>query len=202
MISAQTEVVLSVDCDFLAARDLPPCYVRQFADARRIAGGRTTENPRAMDSMVRLYHLGSTPTPTSAKADHALAAAPSSIGHLLLRVAGRLGVDVGESESREADEASEKWISNVVEDLQAAGGQGLVVVGREQPAAVHAIAHAINEHLQAVGKTIQYVHSPQVRPDRSSSDVAMLDELTAEMRDGKVDTLVDSRRESRVRRAA
>ncbi|MEO8495585.1 MAG: TAT-variant-translocated molybdopterin oxidoreductase [Planctomycetota bacterium] len=186
---AQAKVVLSIDCDFLAARDLPPCYVRQFADARRVAG-QDNEHPRAADSMVRLYHLGSTPTPTSAKADHALAVAPSSIGHLLLQVARRLGIDITDSEGRNHDETSGKWIANVVDDLRAAGGRSLVLVGREQPASMHAIAHAINDHLGAVGKTVHFIPSPQARPDRSPSDVTMLDELITEMNGGLVDTLV------------
>lgn len=209
----QAKIVLSVDCDFLAARDLPPCYVRQFADARRIAGRQNKEGNRAgglnEDAMIRLYHLGSTPTPTSAKADHNLAVAPSLIGHVLLQVAGRLGTPIQGADSSSLDERSEAWVSKVVSDLQRVGGQALIVAGRDQPAAVHALTHAINEHLGAVGKSVRFVDSPQVRPQRSPSDVEMLDELAAEMHTGKVNTLLifggnpvfDAPRELNFRRA-
>jgi molybdopterin-containing oxidoreductase family iron-sulfur binding subunit len=82
-----------------------------------------------------------------------------------------------------------EWIAKVVDDLKTAGDRALVIVGREQPPAVHAIAHTINEQLHAIGRTIRFVQSPQVRPKDSPSDVAMLHELAAEMQDGKVSSL-------------
>jgi len=79
-------------------------------------------------------------------------------------VVARLTGSSNGSESRKLDDTSESWIAKVVDDLKAAEGRSLVVVGREQPAAIHAIAHTINEHLGSVGKTIHFIQSPQVRP--------------------------------------
>ncbi len=182
-------VVLSIDCDFLAARDLPPCYVREFSDARRIAG-RQQENQRTADSMVRLYHVGPTPTPTSAKADHSLAIGPLQMENVLREVAAGIGaIDPPDNVATDGDGHAE-WIADIVNDLSSAGGQALVVAGREQPASVQLLAHLMNQKLGAVGKTVRYIRSPQVRPDRSPSDVAMLDTLANEMNDGTVDTLL------------
>ncbi|MEZ6087829.1 MAG: TAT-variant-translocated molybdopterin oxidoreductase [Pirellulaceae bacterium] len=69
-LSKATSIV-SVEADFLGARDWPPVYIRQYADARRIVGSTNDQ------SMVRLFSLASTPSLTSAKADHSLSVAPS-----------------------------------------------------------------------------------------------------------------------------
>ena len=191
---SKARVVLSVDCDFLAARDLPPCYIRQFADARRIVG-RENNDPFDAATMVRLYHLGSTPTPTSAKADHSLATRPSDVVSVLAEVAANLGV-IPEAQStlsngnQKPTDRRTAWTTRVVDDLKQAGEQALVVVGREQPPAVHALAHAINEKLGAIGKTIEFVDSPHVRPQDSPSDSDMLAALIVEMNAGEVDTLL------------
>ena len=44
------------------------------------------------------------------------------------------------------------------------GSSALVVVGDHQPTAVHALAHAINAHLENVGKTVLLIAPVEVRP--------------------------------------
>ena len=187
----QAKVILSIDCDFLAARDVPVCYVNQFAESRRIAG-REDDQPLSASSMSRLYHLGPTPTPTSAKADHALALKPSQIPALVHRLASSLGVidTLPQKPPHEESADVQDWLERVTADLKAAEGNMLVLVGREQPPVVHALAYAINAKLEAIGKTQRYIESPQVRPANSDSDVAMLD------------ALVDQGREELVRQGA
>src|SRR5205823_6800770 len=51
---------------------------------------------------------------------------------------------------------SEKWLEAVAKDLLRHQGRCLVVAGEHQPAAVHALAHAINAALGNVGKTLYY----------------------------------------------
>lgn len=181
----QADILVSVDYDFLANRDTPPCYIRQFADARRIAG-KTGDDSRPM---VRLHHLGSTPTPTSAKADYSLAVLPSQIGPGLHDVAARLGIPIDASLAP-SSERTRRWVKRVVTDLQNAGKRSAVVVGRDQPPAIHALAHAINEHTGATGHTVRFVESPQVRPPHSTSDAEMLADLSDEMQSGKVSELL------------
>ncbi len=49
-----------------------------------------------------------------------------------------------------------KFAAALVKDLQANRGAVLVVVGDAQTPATHALAHAINASLGAVGKTVSY----------------------------------------------
>ncbi len=188
---SQADVIVSIEYDFLADRDTPACYIRQFADARRIAGkrGGSQKKENGEPSMVRLYHLGATPTPTSAKADYPLAIAPSRTGEALWEVAAKLGVVSGVGEAP-SDERTSRWVNRVVADLQTAGKRSMVVVGRDQLPAIHSLAHAINEHTGAAGNTVRFVKSPQVRPLDSSSDAKMLSDLQDEMQMGEVSELL------------
>ncbi len=70
------------------------------------------------------------------------------------------------------------------EDLKRAGARGLVLAGETQPPAVHALAHAINEALGAVGTTVVYTEPAEMAGDAS------LGELVEEMKAGEVEALV------------
>ncbi|MEO8270281.1 MAG: 4Fe-4S dicluster domain-containing protein, partial [Aureliella sp.] len=145
---------------------------------------------RANDSMVRLYHLGPTPTPTSAKADHNLALGPTELRIAVAELAQVWEAD-GKNDQTAKDSASQAaWIARVVADLKAAGERALVIVGRGQPAAMHAMGYQLNQKLGALYSTIHYIESPQVRPKASYSDLAWLAELVQEMDAGRVETLL------------
>jgi molybdopterin-containing oxidoreductase family iron-sulfur binding subunit len=78
-------------------------------------------------------------------------------------------------------------VAPIAKDLQAHAGRCLVLAGETQPAAVHALAHAINERLGNVGRTVAYGPSPEARPvDQRAS----LEELVTQMAAGKVDLLL------------
>jgi molybdopterin-containing oxidoreductase family iron-sulfur binding subunit len=75
----------------------------------------------------------------------------------------------------------------VVADLRAARGRALVHVGAEQPAALHAAAHRVNEALGARGATYDLVDPVVAEPaDQSGA----LRTLIAEMQAGNVSHLV------------
>ena len=88
----------------------------------------------------------------------------------------------------EFNAAQKKFAAALLKDLQANRGAVLVVVGDAQTPATHALAHAINAALGAVGKTVSY--SDPVDPFAATPKVEQLRQLTAEMRNGKVDTLL------------
>ena len=64
--------------------------------------------------------------------------------------------------------ATAKWIAAVAKDLQAHRGASLVIAGDSQPAAVHALAHAMNQALGNVGKTVVYTRAGRSRAGRSA----------------------------------
>lgn len=175
---SEADVVLALDSDFLAIMPNSVRYSREFMDRRRLTGGNTT--------MSRLYVAESTPTPTGAKADHRLPIRASEIDGLLRAIAARVGVQVAQG-SASQDPARARWIEAVAADLVAHRGASIVLVGEGQPAAVHALAHAVNAALGNAGKTVLYMDAAEIRP---TNQLAELRQLASEMDAGRVTTLL------------
>ncbi len=71
-----------------------------------------------------------------------------------------------------------KVLDAIAKDLQAHKGSAVVVVGEKQPPAVHALAHAMNEALGAVGQTVAYTQPLIANP---VDPAASLKELVADI---------------------
>ncbi|HEV3139047.1 MAG TPA: TAT-variant-translocated molybdopterin oxidoreductase, partial [Vicinamibacterales bacterium] len=172
----QADVILAIDADFLGCGPGGLRYAREFAARRR---------PEQIERMNRLYALETMPTSTGSRADHRLPATPGEID----AIAGAIGAAVG---ARGADAArgfsrAQKWIAAVAKDLQAHRGRSLVIAGDSQPPAVHALAHAMNDALGNVGKTVVYTQPVEAEP---TNQIDSLRTLTADMAAGTVDVLV------------
>jgi len=173
---SNAKVVLSLDGDFLSS-GFPGfhLYARQFAGRRR---------PELREEMLRFYMAESVPTNTAAKADHRLPMKASQVENFARAVATQLGIaGAGGSLSGE----QQKVAAAAVKDLRANRGKALVVVGDCQPPVVHALAHAMNQALGAVGQTVSYTDPVEVN---TASKVDQLKELVGEMYAGKVEMLV------------
>ena len=142
-------------------------YVADFMSRRRV---RTTAEDAGKATMNRLYVVETAVTNTGAKADHRLALRASEIEVLARALAVELGVPDAPPATQLPDRvrqwvrqvAARKWILGIVaKDLRTrqAGARGLA--GDRQPAAVHLLVHAINEHLGNVGHTVLHTD-----PDR------------------------------------
>ncbi|MGE0444907.1 MAG: TAT-variant-translocated molybdopterin oxidoreductase [Vicinamibacterales bacterium] len=173
----RADVILSLDADFLCAGASGLRYARAFASRRRIDGDRAQTN--------RLYAVESTPTNTGTKADHRLPLRASQIEAVARAVAAQVGV-AGAAPGALPD-AAQRWIAPLVADLQAARGRSLVIAGEGQPAAVHALAHAMNDALGNVGQTVVYTPTAEAEPQDQR---AALRELVGEMNAGTVDLLL------------
>jgi MoCo/4Fe-4S cofactor protein with predicted Tat translocation signal len=171
----KADVIVSLDSDFLSSGPGWLRYAREFS-RRRV--------PEAPGGMTRLYAVESMPTSTGAKADHRVPLRPSQIVNFTVALAAQLGLAV----PRAGDPGvSDEWISAVARDLQKYRGASVVIPGDEQPAAVHAAAHAINHALGAVGTTVFYTEPIEARPmDQLASLVDLANDLDA----GRVQTLV------------
>ena len=173
----QAQVVVALDADVLGCGPLGVKYAREFAARRRVTGGRREMN--------RLYVVEPTPSVTGSIADHRLPLQAGLVGPFALSLAAALGVP-GATRSPAADQFA-TWIAPLSRDLQRHRGSCLVVAGDDQPAAVHAVVHAINQALDNVGRTVVYTEPVEASPiDQLSS----LRQLAADMGAGKVDTLV------------
>ena len=166
--------VLSLDCDFLAPT-FPGYlrYSREFMARRRI-----TETNREMN---RLYVVETTPSNTGAIADHSWEVKPSQFES----VANAIGAGVGTSTG--SPTVNLAWIEPLVRDLQQHKGASIVLAGDNQPPMIHALAHAMNNALGNVGKTVFYTDPLEVNwVDHRES----LHELVTDIDAGKVDLLV------------
>jgi molybdopterin-containing oxidoreductase family iron-sulfur binding subunit len=172
----QADVILSLDADFLAPGPGSVRYARDFTARRRVEGSQAKLN--------RLYVAESTPSITGAMADHRFPLRASEIENVARALAHELGVVEGEELST-AEHA--KWVSAVARDFQEHRGVSLVVAGDQQPPIVHALAHAMNQALGNVGKTVIYTDSVEANP---VEQVASLRELVNEMQAGQVEMLI------------
>lgn len=172
----RTEVILTLDSDFLTRG--PGCvrYAREFARKRRVEGPESKMN--------RLYSVESTPTNTGAMADHRLKMRASDIEGFARALARELGLNVGVGSSPALPAG---WIPALVRDLKQHQGATLVVAGDQQPPIVHALVHAINQALGNFDQTVYFTQSIEESP---ANQWEGLGELAAEIRAGSVTTLL------------
>jgi molybdopterin-containing oxidoreductase family iron-sulfur binding subunit len=161
----QARVVVCLDADLLMLEDRGVRAQRDFARGRDPDG-----------EMSRLYVVEPHMTVTGATADHRLRLAAHGVHGYALRLARTLGVEGLPDGPFEGDP---RWLTAVAADLRRAGARALVVAGRRQPAAVHALARAINERLKS--RAVRYVRPLETRPGIAS--------LAERMRSGAVGAL-------------
>ena len=113
--------------------------------------------------MNRLYVAEAALSCTGAKADHRLPLRCGEIETLARAIVGKLGVSATPGAAGPAG-WHDKWIAAVAKDLEAHRGRSLVLAGDRQPAAVHLLAHALNDRLGNVGQTVNYTAPIDARP--------------------------------------
>ncbi len=170
---SKADVIVSLDADFLYA-GFPGStrYTRDFA-ARR--------NPDA--NMNRLYVVESAPSSTGMKADHRVPMRAGEIENFARVLAGSIGLNFTGVVSDNPSALEPR----LAKDLLAHKGSSVVIAADHQPVGVHVVAHAINQSLGNVGKTVFYTDPVDANPvSRNQS----LRALVEEMRAGKVDLLL------------
>jgi MoCo/4Fe-4S cofactor protein with predicted Tat translocation signal len=157
----RSDIILSLDADFLASGTSAVRYARQFASRRK---------PESADpAMTRLYVVEPTPSSTGAKADHHLALDNSQIETFATQLAD--AVLNGPDQAPESRHTS--FLLAVARDLLSHRGSGVVLPGDHQPASVHALAHLINHSLGNFGSTV--VHTNAIE----SESVAQIESMRA-----------------------
>ncbi len=174
---AKAEVVVSLDSDFLGFGPGAVRYTKDFSSRRRMG--------TPQDQLNRLYVVEPVPTVTGANADHRLAMKASDVQGFAAALAAAVGAKSAVTGTASAD--AQKWVAPIAADLAAHKGTSVVVAGDRQPAAVHALARAMNEALGNVGTTVTYSVPIAASPADGAASIA---ELVAEMKAGKVDRLV------------
>jgi molybdopterin-containing oxidoreductase family iron-sulfur binding subunit len=178
------KVVLSLDADLFLGEGDAVAHARGFIAGRKLASEK--------EEMNRLWVVESAFTTTGAMADHRLALQSGRIGAFALalgRALGAAGVAVALPAAGDPGELSgvpASWITALAKDLAANPGHGLVVAGRDQPPAVHALAFALNAALGNLGTTVTLREPVDLLPVSTPELTA----LAAAMAGGAVSTLV------------
>jgi|HubBroStandDraft_6_1064221.scaffolds.fasta_scaffold01045_3 MoCo/4Fe-4S cofactor protein with predicted Tat translocation signal len=178
----QSDVIVSLDADFVSSGPGHVRYAREFASRRVIEGKNANLN--------RLYVVESMPSSTGAVADHRKALRAGDIETFARELAAASGVAGANSSASGAASGSKvpaEWTRAVAKDLGAHRGASLVIAGEEQPPAVHALAHAMNAALGNVGKTVYYTEPLEANP---VNEMESLRDLVNDINSGKVDLLV------------
>lgn len=163
----KADVIVSLDSDFLGRGPGHVCYAREFA-ARRTPGSGV--------AMSRLYAVESSPTLVGAQADHRLVVRASQVESVARALARGLGIDVALGDTQ----GNEAWIEAVVRDLKKHRGACVVVAGDHQPPVVHALAHAMNDALDAFGKTVTLLEPVEAQPVNQTASIKQLaDDMAA-----------------------
>jgi molybdopterin-containing oxidoreductase family iron-sulfur binding subunit len=178
-------VVVALDSNFLDDGPGAVRYARDFAARRKV-------EPATMN---RLYSVEGTFTTTGATADHRLAVKPTEVGAFTVALARKLGVAAAEQlaanangdDKWQSEPERRRWVEAIAADLEDKRGQGVVVVGAQQPGWVHALAQAINDRLGNIGKTVRFIRPIEAAPVNGYESVA---ELVAAMNAGEVELLV------------
>jgi MoCo/4Fe-4S cofactor protein with predicted Tat translocation signal len=206
---SKADRILSLDADFLAALPGTLKYARDFAARRRLPMRRPLRNlqlddladPRdPRDAMNRLYVIETTPTTTGAAADHHWAVKPSELQAISSMVSAFVQTGLqpqsiegvrdpvitsGDSPAQKAP--SPELLRAIAQDLQQHKGASIVIAGKEAPPTVHALAHAMNNALGNVGKTVFYTDPLEANPvDQRQS----LQELITDIDGGRVEIMV------------
>ena len=180
----RADIVVALDSDFLTSGPASVRYQKNFAARRRMVDDNRTMN--------RLYAIESTPSLTGAKADHRMALPATAIEPFARALAAATGAGSGAGSAAAAGAWSpgaeeQRWIAAIARDLQANRGRSVVVAGDYQPAAVHAVARAMNEALGNVGTTVTYGTPIQaIHPQGAGSIVDLAQAMDA----GAVELLV------------
>lgn len=190
----RADVIFSFSSDFLGLMPFSLRHSRDWARRRRVS------NPH--DAMNRLYMAETRLSVTGSMADERLPLRPSLLVALAAVCADEIrkaaqhvdaGLGAAIATLRRHAEASLSreqllFAKKAAADLMKHAGAGLVLVGERQPAAVHVLAHAMNDALGNVEKTVGAV--APVRLGESGEPFAeSFAELCGELRAGKVKTL-------------
>jgi molybdopterin-containing oxidoreductase family iron-sulfur binding subunit len=175
----KADVIVSLDSDFLGCGPSSTRYSKDFSSRRRISTPQGQLN--------RLYVVEPALSITGASADHRWAVKARDVGAVASALAGAVGAAGQPLGGQVPDDLRSKGVPAIAADLQAHRGRSVVVAGDEQPAAVHAIARAMNEALGNVGQTVVYTAPFTATP---ADGAQSLGGLVADMNAGTVKVLV------------
>ncbi|MGL4422761.1 MAG: molybdopterin oxidoreductase, partial [Gemmataceae bacterium] len=193
---AKANVVVSLDSDFLGDGIAGVQYSREAMSRRKLRVNEQAlpgDGIKKADDLSRIYSIESMMTGVSGAADHRIAVKPSEVESFVRALAAELGVSA--PAAGPMPQALADWVKPVAADLKAANGAAIVVPGRNVSAIGHALAHAINGTLGAIGKTVEFTAPTAAAlrgpaADKAADQVAGIKLLVSEMNTKQVQALL------------
>ncbi|PDW03227.1 TAT-variant-translocated molybdopterin oxidoreductase [Candidatus Viridilinea mediisalina] len=174
----RAQTIVALDADFLSEG---PGRVRYAYDW--IAGRRVLKETQTVS---RLYVAEPATSNTGIVADHRLPVKGALVASVAFALARTLGLP-GLAGEVSLPPAAAAFVAAAAADLRQAGSAGLVIAGESQPPQVHALAHAINVALGAVGRTITYTTPVVADP---ADQTSALRQLAQELASDQVELLL------------
>ncbi|MGZ3448777.1 MAG: TAT-variant-translocated molybdopterin oxidoreductase [Polyangiales bacterium] len=179
------ESVWSLDKAMVIAALDSDCFYTEGSPIKNARGWVANRDPEGGKPLNRMYAVESVHSVTGANAEHRLRLASRDVSQFVLALANKIGV-AGVAPAGALSPAAQKFLDALAKDLVANRGASAVIVGERQPAAVHAVAHLINESLGNVGKTLTLV---QPFDGETPSGAQALAELAGQLGKG-IDTVL------------
>ena len=167
----KARVVVSIDGDFLDAGPGQVGLARRYAEARQASSGA--------GALLTLHAAATTPTLTSAKADHHIAIEPGD----MLGLVTRLAQSIDTPPVANARDGTSRWVARAADALRAAKGASLVLTSAMQAPEVQAAVLRLNATLGNLGQTLE-TYEPVLPQADSFAD------LVTAMEAGQVETLL------------
>jgi len=139
---SKTDVILSLDADFLGVGADSIALTKAFSERRR----------RPESDFSRFYAVESAPSITGVKADRRWRRKPSEIVLFAQQLAGAVLAN---------DKSVAPEIQKLAADLRAHEGKSVVIAGDYQPKVIHALAFQLNQALNNLGATVRYFEEPE-----------------------------------------
>jgi MoCo/4Fe-4S cofactor protein with predicted Tat translocation signal len=168
------KVIVSIGADFLGTWVSPIEFARQYAKGKKIS----EQNP----AMSKHIHFESVASLTGSNADERFLHKPSEVGAVAVALLGAIN---GTGINGIADAKLKAGIEKAAKALVEKKGEALVVCGSND-VNVQIVVNAINEALQAGGKTIDWSSTYNVRTGVDADFANLVKEMNA----GSVNTLL------------
>lgn len=174
----RAHTVVTLDADIFVEHPAALRYSKDFAKSRRpngSLGGHT---------MNRLWSVESAFTNTGAVADHRLPVRSELVLPLVMAIDAAVNGGAAPTAEFLRESQVTQFVQVLVEELQENKGKAVLIAGRRQPAAVHALVAKINA---ALGAPLEYIEDTS--PERPSH-LEAITKLTAELNSGAVKSLI------------
>ncbi|MDP2273329.1 MAG: TAT-variant-translocated molybdopterin oxidoreductase [Archangium sp.] len=146
---ATAKVVFSLESDFLLTG---PDHLKL---ARQFGATRAVHKQEDASKMIRLYVAEAGFSNTGTNADHRVRISSAEGVNVLKALASELGLTDLAAGGAQLSDVQKKFVAGLAKDLTANKGTSAIFVGERQPAAVHALGHAINAALGNVPATMK-----------------------------------------------